>query len=98
MTFRSILFFHGFSTVSKKVFCFFNLIVLAFLTTLHINIHSIDYESEKIDLSDSRYYRDLSKPVGKLSTFRIFLRFFQMMSLSSSIFRLGSLYDRGFES
>ena len=25
-----------------------------------------DYESDKIDLSDSRVYRDLSKPVGEL--------------------------------
>ena len=28
-----------------------------------------EYESDKIDLSDSRVYRDLSKPVGKFYLF-----------------------------
>jgi hypothetical protein len=28
-------------------------------------LSQLDYHSEKIDLSDSRVYRDLSKPIGR---------------------------------
>ena len=33
----------------------------------------IDYDSEKIDLSDTRVYRDLSKPIGALNPERLSL-------------------------
>ena len=34
------------------------------------NAMFLDYESEKIDLSDSRIYRDLSKPVGEFREYK----------------------------
>jgi hypothetical protein len=33
-------------------------------TPVHL-IYTPDYKTEKIDLSDSRIYRDLTKPIGR---------------------------------
>ena len=81
---------------AKSSVFFSTWLVPTFLTFLRINIQTIDYESEKIDLSDSRVYRDLSKPVGKFSTIRIFLLLHTMPSFSTLLLR--SVYDRGIES
>ena len=53
----------------------------------------LDYESEKIDLSDSSVYRDLSKPVGKLFEMEMCRAITLLLLNSSSCVLLLDLYQ-----